>query len=61
MNSDKEYACYKYSKMDVVKHIPVTSSSGEFRANILKTIETVDRILRESEKILPIAKNGSKN
>jgi hypothetical protein len=57
MKLDKEEACYKLSTMDVVKYSKAKESSlNEFRIKALINLEAVDRLLRESDRILPFKK-----
>lgn len=54
MSKDKEVVSYKISEMDVVKYRPVDVSKGNLRNKILNNIDAVNKLLRESEKIMPI-------
>jgi hypothetical protein len=60
MGLDKEVVSYKITEMDVVKNMNGALTKGDFRLESLKTIEAVNRLLRESEKILPIIKYSNK-
>lgn len=57
MKFDKEEACYKLSTMDVVRYSKVKESSlNDFRIKVLNNLEAVDRLLSESDRILPFKK-----